>query len=128
MQMKEGPMSVSLTHYERKAYALGVDAAKAAASWVIDGNTDAEHYRHVLSLMDNGDPRADDYLPATPNLSGEWAGDPTPHSLYEDVTGRSSSDRVFGAIIDAICDAWERGVEDTFQPECERLLRAAVES
>jgi hypothetical protein len=123
------------TDHERQAYELGVQAATDAASWVIDGNTSADHIRRVLAMLDDGDPEADDYLPA-PDLSGEWAGAPTPDSLYEEIIGENlhdatidaglASETLVGSVADAIADAWEAGVSHTFTTECERILRAAL--
>jgi hypothetical protein len=36
-----------------QAYACGVEAAEAAASWTVNGNTDPDHVRHVLALLDD---------------------------------------------------------------------------
>lgn len=35
----------NMTDHERRAYDLGIEHAKATASWVIDGNTSQEHTR-----------------------------------------------------------------------------------
>jgi hypothetical protein len=101
---------------------------------VADGNTSAEHIVRVLAMLDDGDPQAEEYLPAMPNLSGEWADAPTPASLYEEIVGASfhdamndaglASETLVGLVADAIADAWEAGVSSTFEPECERILRA----
>lgn len=127
---------MSIEEHKREAYALGVGAAKAQASWLVDGNTKREAIPAVLAMFDAGDPAVDDYLPATPNLSGEWADDLTPVGLYERVTGESHSqaeaqaglayETLVGSVLDAIADAWEQGVSDTFLPECERVLREAI--
>lgn len=116
-----------MTPHEKQAYDLGVEAALAAASWVIDGNHSGRHYATVLDLIDDGDPRADEYLPAYPNLSGEYADDPTPHRLYLEIVGCEFDPYDDGVVVDALADAWEQGVSDTFLPECERLLRAALD-
>jgi hypothetical protein len=128
---KESAMT-DLSKYEATARALGVEAAKSAATWCTDGNTGEEHYRRLLALMDDGDPVAYDHLPACPNLSGEWADSPTPASLFEEVTGfdahAESSWNYDGyqVVLEAICNAWEAGVSETFQLECERILREAI--
>jgi hypothetical protein len=111
-----------------------VDAAKAAASWVTDGNTSVEHYERLIRMMDDGDPELWDFLPAMPDLSGEWADAPTPKSLFEDVTGLDAHAEgsfnydAYQSVLEEICEAWERGVSETFETECERLVRAAVAS
>ena len=111
---------------------LGRDAGKAAASWVTDGNLDDAHYRRMLELFDNGDPEAWDCLPPMPNLSGEWADSMTPGRLYEEVTGRDAHGDSswnydsYQAVLGQLCGAWEDGVSETFEVECERLLREAI--
>jgi len=125
----------SRTIHEQEAYELGVADAIAAASWVIDGNTPLEAIRRTIALLDAGDD-IDPYLPATPNLSGEWADDRTPISLYEEITGNSHGieednaglayEASVGSVVDALCDAYEEGVSSTFVSECERILREAI--
>lgn len=111
---------------------LGRDAGLAAASWVVDGNTDQAHIARMVAWLDDGDPRADDYLPARPNLSGEWADAPTPKSIFEEVTGwdahaeASWNADAYHDYVSALCDAFEAGVDETFEVECERILRAAL--
>lgn len=117
------------TDHELAAYQLGVQAALSAASWVTDGNTDAAHYQRVIGMIDAGDPGMEEYLPAEPNLSGEWADNPTPTSLYGDIIGYNEDggiDDPDGELTASLCSAWEEGVADTFMAECERLIRAAV--
>ncbi len=112
-----------MSPHEQVAYDMGRNAALAAASWIIDGNTKHEAIVCLAKLMDAGDPAADDYLPAMPNLSGEWSGDPTPTSLYRDITGNET---LHSHVIDALADAFEQGVADHFHVECERIIRAAA--
>jgi hypothetical protein len=117
------------TEQEQQAYELGVEHAKSAASWVIDGNTDREWIVETLRFLEDGDPRIEDRLPREPNLSGEYADDPTPTSLYRDVTGRDPVESLAFETEhgqDALADAYEQGVSDTFFVECERILREAI--
>jgi hypothetical protein len=109
-----------MTTHEQQAYELGQEHARNAASWI-----DTTRAVVLLGLLDNGDPAVEAYLPARPNLSGEWAGDLTPTTLYEQTTGLNYNTGTV-EIIDALCAAYEAGVSDTFQPECERILRAAL--
>jgi len=109
---------------------MGREAAEAAASWVTDGNESDESRRHKLALIEAGDPEAFDvWLPPAPNLSGEWAGDLNPRSLFEQVTGWDAhaeatwSPDAFGAYVDELCDAFEAGVSETFEAACEAELR-----
>jgi hypothetical protein len=115
------------TEQERAAYELGVEHAKNAASWTVDGNTRPEHVAFLLDLIEAGDMRTDDFLPREPNLSGEYADDPTPKSIAMDITGEDL-ELIDDELISALADAYEAGVSDTFRAECERILRAAVAS
>lgn len=101
-----------------EAYEMGRDAGRAAATWSCDGNSDINERRRVLAMLNDGDPEAYDYLPNTPNLSGEWADDPTPNSLAYDL-GYSAGDE---DVISQIAEEWERGVSETFMTACEREL------
>jgi hypothetical protein len=118
-------MTTERSKFEADAYALGVEAAKTAASWCTDGNTSDEHYARMIRWFDDGDPQVSDYLPTRPNLSGEWADAPTLLSLAADVTS-FRVEHIAPEILDAIADAWEAGVADTFETECERLIRAQL--
>lgn len=114
----------------------GREAGRTAASWVLDGNTSLDHYHRIVDMIDAGDPALDTYLPQYPNLSGEWADSATPISLYEEITGKDHEEAteaaglayetLVGSVVDAIAQAWEEGVSDTFHEECERLLREAI--
>lgn len=108
------------------AYAEGRQAAEDAASWIVDGNTTPEAVRYVLELFEEGDPAVWDYLPAYPDLSGQWADDPTPLSLARDITGLEFMDgtEVEGELMHAIADEWERGVSEHFETACEHRLLA----
>lgn len=117
-----------------QAYTRGRDAATCAASWTCDGNTPDDHRRRMLAWLDDGDDRARDYLPREPDLSGEWSDDPSPASLYREITGRDESNPAdglcfetrHGYFIDAMADAFERGVSDYFMDACVRELRAGL--
>ena len=93
--------------YVRQARYLGADAAMAAASW-IDGMSETD----ARSVLDDVDPAVlDNYR--EPNLSGEFAGDPTPDSLALELTGLSfASDRA--EVADVIADAWESGRDEVW--------------
>jgi len=117
--------------YKQEAYARGEKAALAAASWCCDGNTPQEHIRRMVKWFDDGDPQKDQYLPSRPNLSGEWDRDLTTISLYRDITGREPEDSLsfeteHGYMMDELAEAFEEGVADHFEPECERILKAAL--
>jgi hypothetical protein len=119
-------MPTDIEQYEQEAYELGVEHARNAASWVIDGNTSQEHIARAVAVLDEGDPALDDYLPRRPNLSGEYADELTPGELAAEITGLDSDDPHFDELADILADAYERGVDETFEAECERILRAAL--
>jgi hypothetical protein len=128
--------TIDLETWTREARELGERAGCDAASWVLDGRNSQEHYIQLARMMDDGDPRLDEYLPARPNLSGEWSDDLTPIGLYEAVTGEDHAaaeeraglayETLVGSVVDALADAWEEGVSETFDHECERLVREAI--
>lgn len=116
----------AMTSHEQAAYDLGVEHAKNAASWVLDGNTSEDHIRRMVAMLDDGDPEAEQYLPARPDLSGEWADSMTPDVLHREITGGEEPREDDSTFQDELCSAYERGVDETFQVECERILRAAL--
>lgn len=105
----------------RKARRDGRETGKNAASWVFDGNTTEETYRHILKGIEEGDSQVYDSL-NPPNLSGEWAGDPTPQSLAEDYELDESNDPD-GWRLDEACRVWEDAASEAFWHEVERLAR-----
>lgn len=132
----DGPVLVeyeSLTDDERDSYVdpawivgariAGEAAAYTAASWAADGNSDVEGIKRTLALVDDGDPAADEYLPREPTLSGEMADDPTPLSLARDITGL---DDPSPGVLDALAEAWENAVSETFMEAVETELRRHV--
>lgn len=104
----------------QEAYRMGQQAGRNAASWAADGNTTQEHARKVLRMLADGNPEAWDFLPNHPDLSGEWADDLTPNALAYSlgVDHLENMDAV-----EALSDAWEAGVSDTFGATCEEELR-----
>jgi hypothetical protein len=75
--------------------------------------------------MSDGDPALDDYLPARPNLSGEWADGLTPLALAREITG---DDDPAAELIDRLAEAYDDAVAETFEQACEAELRAAAKS
>ena len=125
-------MTFNLDNAVAEALKLGQEAGRAAASWVTDGNTPPEHYARLVRMMDAGDPELYDFLPARPDLSGEWADAPTPRSLFEDITGLDAHAESswnydgYQTVLEELCHAWESGVDLVFEAECERLVRAQL--
>jgi hypothetical protein len=64
-----------------------------------------------------------------PNLSGEWADDPTPAGLYEEITNRdahadaSFDQDSYALLADDLADAFEEGVSERFEEACVTELR-----
>jgi hypothetical protein len=119
-----------LTEWENEAREMGRQAGIAAASWIVDGRQSSGWVKRMVKMLDDGDPEFYDWI-EPPNLSGEWANHPTPTSLYVDITGRDPLDSLnfeneHSYLMDRIADAWEQGVSETFDVECERILRAAL--
>jgi hypothetical protein len=118
-------MTTHTDHLEA-ARELGIEHARNVATWAADGNSDPEGIRRVLRMLEEGDPAADDFLPAWPNLSGEWADGMTPTILHREITGEEPREED-DTFLDEICDAYEEGVADTFQEACEAELRRWVD-
>lgn len=107
-----------------RARYLGADAALAAASWVTMSESDAR------SILDDVDPEVVDRYPE-PNLSGEFADDPTPDSLAREITGTADGGWVYDVYMtDEIATAWEEGRDlvwaDALQGVALRLLGDVV--
>lgn len=105
------------------ARSRGRQAAKDAASWIIDGNLPHEHYVTLARKMRDGDD-VDEFLPAYPNLSGEWADDATEHSLARELLPADQATNE--AAVAYLVGAWEEGVREVFSAECERLVNAQL--
>jgi hypothetical protein len=91
---------------------MGTEAGQARASWVFDGNTDAETYARVLQGIEDGDPEIMDALSVSP-LSGEWAGESMTEILGDDYT-------------DEDADEYEQAFQDVYWAEIERVCRYQV--
>jgi hypothetical protein len=114
---------VEASQYQREAYELGKEHARNAASWVTDGNESDDSRLNKLSMIADGDPEVFDYLPREPNLSGEFADDPTPLSLARDITGQDDPDP---DLTDTLAQAYDDGVSNTFLFSCEKELRGSL--
>ena len=99
------------------AIAAGTSAGEAMANWVFDGNTDLADYARILKGIQDGDPEVLDQL-ITPNLSGEWADDPTPQTLANDLGIETDDDR-----LDGLCTLWEDAAHQAFWGEIEQTCR-----
>jgi hypothetical protein len=93
----------------KRAAELGREAGLAAASWAFDGNTTDETYRRL------------------PNLSGEFADDPTPQTLADELKVGDLY-RVGAIDMDEECTAWETAASDAFWQEVERVARYQVDN
>lgn len=85
--------------------------------------------RHTLTLLADGDPAAEERLPAMPDLSGEWAGSLTPHALCGKVCGEDWPDDIGdeSELVDAIADAYEHAVLVHFERACAAVLARAAQ-
>ena len=68
----------------QEAHRAGEFHGLSAASWFFCDTTDREEYARLLSGLEDGDPEILDSLPSSP-LSGEWADDPTPATVFADL-------------------------------------------
>jgi hypothetical protein len=89
---------------EAKAKYQGADAAMAASTWV-EGMSESD----ARSILIDVDPEVLDRYGSGPDLSGQWADDPTPDSLTAEILG---ADHYARAIVsDRIAEAFEAGVD-----------------
>ena len=110
----------------RAARKAGASAGKNAASWTQhDSNADAAWYESTLRGLNDGDPEVLDAF-NVPNLSGEWANDPTPQTLADDY-GIDADNDPDGWRLDAVCQAWEDAALLAFWSELERICRFYTE-
>lgn len=116
----------SIETAKAEAHALGVAAAQTAATWTVDGDMSQKDIERRIEMLDAGDPAVWDLLPTMPNLSGEWADDPTPLSIARSVLGTDVDDQDLFDVEAELADAWETGVAETFEAACEAELRRAV--
>jgi len=105
----------------RQAKRDGRDAGTAAASWCFDGNTTPETYAAFMQGLEDGDPAVMDQF-NIPNLSGEYAGDPTPQTLADDY-GLDGDRDPNGFILSEVCQIWEDAASEAFWAELERVAR-----
>jgi len=105
---------------EIRARQAGSEHGRAVASWYFDGNTTAETYATVLKGIEEGDPEIMESLPSSP-LSGEWAGDPTPASVLEDLGVDPDDDSA-----DDLLSAYEDAFYSASSEEIERVARLQI--
>jgi len=91
---------------------MGIEAGNNAASWVeLDEDT-------ARSILTDVDPEVWDRF-NTPNLSGEWADDPTPQSLVRDLG--YEVDELEDWQVDEICSVWEDAASETFSTKVHEI-------
>lgn len=90
----------------------GREAGEVAATWV--EFHDQHHAENIAMMLQDGDPRVYDKW-REPNLSGEYADDPTPTTLAHDL-GIPADDEA----LDDICTAWETAASEAFWHTVER--------
>lgn len=120
--------------WRKAAEELGAEAGKNAADWweqdAIGGRaTRSERECAELTLrgLDDGDPLVLDSLPC-PNLSGEWAGDPTPRSLAEELGFNPDGYNDGPEILSDLCDAWQDAASDAVVSAVESHCRSYLEA
>ena len=103
----------------KDATELGRERGHAAATWAgIDDNNVAR----IARQWQDGDPALFDMIPGP--LSGEFAGDPTPSSLLDEIgfAERSVIEDPFGTDGDEICTAYEVAYQEAYASEFERQI------
>lgn len=98
---------------KKEMYRAGEDRGKAAASWILDGNSSEADAQRLLKGMQDGDPEILDQLPTF--QFGEWAGDSI-NEVLDDVSpaGRSAEDigdDERDELLDSYIDGFGMGVQ-----------------
>lgn len=118
--------------FEDEAAEIGKNAARAAATWIVDGNTPIETARKMLQQLRDGDPAAEEWMPQI-NLSGEFAEDWTPRSLLNRIAGDLEIDelgdgrdeegnRIPAEELEGIFSAFEDAAAEKIEEACESEL------
>jgi hypothetical protein len=110
---------MSLDALIAQATDLGRERGHAAATWA---GVDASNVSTLSRQWADGDPALFDAMPGP--LSGEWAGDPTPSSLLEEIgfAERPFESDPFGTDADEIMTAYENAYSEAYGAEFERQL------
>lgn len=111
------------TRRSDKATELGREHGRNVGSWVIDGNTTEETARRILTGYEEDDPEVLDMEPAP--LSGEWADDPTPASVYA-ALDMSAEDVDQDDPAGQLLTDYEIGFSEGYWEEVTRAARAAL--
>ena len=120
-----------MNELQERAYKLGRDAGENAAAWVeqdtIGGRVTRNERENAQALIDQLESGEIFDSVRLPDLSGEYAGDPTPASLADDLGIDPDSE---GAEwdIDEACTAYEEGVSDGFRDALHRAASAVIEA
>lgn len=102
-----------------RAFEMGREHGKARGSWVIDGNTSTFRALRIIQGYEDCNPEVMDMEPAP--LSGEWADDPTPESVYAEL-GVSEDDDPAGQLL----TDYELGFSEGFWDEVQRAARGVL--
>jgi hypothetical protein len=107
-------------NYIDLAYERGRKAAESAATWT-ELPAPPMTVERLIDMIEADEGDQWEYLPTRPDLSGEWSGSETSQSLADATCGRQAC-KDAPMLLDALCDAWERGVADAWLPACAREL------
>ena len=113
------------------AIALGREHGAKQGEVVNDRNCNVEAARKIIKGHEDGDPKIMDFCPNP--LSGEWADDPTPMALLDEIANKVEDPQMLrGDILDVdtenILDVYEEAYKDAFWEKvidtCERIIKA----
>ena len=107
----------------------GTERGKSAASWVFDGNTDADTYRRFLALSDDGDPALyDEFGPSSGWLSGEFGDTVNFHDIPSMCYLTTDDDGYVNEHDwDECASAYETAADAAYWAELERVARLHTE-
>jgi len=95
-----------------KATGLGQRHGRGSAEWYFDRSEPSrDDYLRVLKGIEDGDPAILDTF-VSGSLSGEWADDMTPRSLFDELDMTDSQIITLG---DEVCEAFEQGFNSAYQ-------------
>lgn len=108
-------------HEVTAAYELGNEHGRAAATWLLDGNSTRRQAEALLRGLLEGDPMVIDTLPSQP-LSGEWAGAATARDILAELGEEDTDPDVQWDILREYEDGYSDGVQQGAEKEARQFL------
>lgn len=102
----------------------GLEDGSAAASWLVDGNTNdpVAVLERLVSGIYDGDPEILDALPS-PRIGGEFADDPTWEDVLQSELDQYSEERVMNGEYDDLEDVYRSSFQEGVEKELRHKLK-----